>query len=131
MVFNAVFNTVSVVSRWPVHLSMLSWNSFYQYTYSAQYSFQSTGTAVISSKVTQWKNVYIKKEGPQAALARTIVTPFSCLPFPPSFRYGFTPKPADHANDTDMPESFLGSVLFSWNPGYGVQPQVIPIYGIF
>ena len=38
MVFNAVFNSISVISRRPVHLSMLSWSSFNQY--SAQYSFQ-------------------------------------------------------------------------------------------
>ena len=29
-VFNAVFNSISVISRWPVHLSMLSWSSFFQ-----------------------------------------------------------------------------------------------------
>ena len=38
MVFNAVFNSISVISRWPVHLSMLSWNSFNRY--SRQYSFR-------------------------------------------------------------------------------------------
>ena len=26
MMFNAVFNSISVISRWPVHLSMLSWS---------------------------------------------------------------------------------------------------------
>ena len=41
MVFNTVFNSISFISRLPVHLSMLSWNSFNQY--SAQYSFQATG----------------------------------------------------------------------------------------
>ena len=40
MVFNAVSNIFSVISRRPLHLSMLSWNSFNQY--SAQYSFQAT-----------------------------------------------------------------------------------------
>ena len=37
MVFNTVLN-ISGTSRRPVHLSMLSQSSFYQY--SAQYSFQ-------------------------------------------------------------------------------------------
>ena len=41
MVFNAVFNSISVISLRPVHLSMLSWSSFNQY--SAQYSSQATG----------------------------------------------------------------------------------------
>ena len=41
MVFNAVFNSVSVISQWPVHLSMLSRSSFNHY--SAQYFFQTTG----------------------------------------------------------------------------------------
>ena len=41
MAFNAVFNSISVISRRPVHISMLSWSSFHQY--SAQYSFQATG----------------------------------------------------------------------------------------
>ena len=36
----AVFNSISIILRWPVHLSMLSWSSFNQY--SAQYSFQAT-----------------------------------------------------------------------------------------
>ena len=40
MVFNAIFNSISVTSQ-PVHLSMLFWSSFNQY--SAQYSFQATG----------------------------------------------------------------------------------------
>ena len=39
--FNAIFNSIWVISRWPVHLSMLSWSSFYQY--STQYSFQANG----------------------------------------------------------------------------------------
>ena len=39
MVFNAIFNSISVIS--PVYLSMLSWSSFNQY--SAQYSFQAIG----------------------------------------------------------------------------------------
>ena len=42
MRFNAVFNVLSIISRRPVHLSMLSWSSFNQY--SAQYSFQATGS---------------------------------------------------------------------------------------
>ena len=37
MLFNAVFSLISVKSRWPVDLPMLSWNSFYQN--SAQYYF--------------------------------------------------------------------------------------------
>ena len=37
MVFNAVFNSISVISQEPVHLSTLSWISCHQY--SAQYSF--------------------------------------------------------------------------------------------
>ena len=41
MVFNTVFKTISVMSRWPVHLSILSWSSYKQY--SAQYSFQAIG----------------------------------------------------------------------------------------
>ena len=28
MVFNAILNSISVISRWPVHLSMFSWSSF-------------------------------------------------------------------------------------------------------
>ena len=39
-VFKAVFNSISVVSPRPVHLFMLSWSSFNQY--SEQYSFQAT-----------------------------------------------------------------------------------------
>ena len=34
-----VFDSISVISQWPVHLSMLSWSSFNQY--SAQYFFPS------------------------------------------------------------------------------------------
>ena len=41
MVFNAVFHIISVKSSRPVHLSMLSCSSFYQY--SAQYSSKVTG----------------------------------------------------------------------------------------
>ena len=41
MVFNAVFNSISVISLRPVRLSMLFRSSFNQY--SAQYSFQATG----------------------------------------------------------------------------------------
>ena len=41
MMFNAIFNRISVISQRPVHLSILSWCSFNQY--SAQYSFQATG----------------------------------------------------------------------------------------
>ena len=41
MVFNAIFNNISVILWWPVHLSMLSWSSFNHY--STQYSFQATG----------------------------------------------------------------------------------------
>ena len=37
MVFNAVFNSISIISLRPVHLSMLSCNSFNQY--SSQYFF--------------------------------------------------------------------------------------------
>ena len=36
MVFNAVFNGFSIISRQPVHLSMHFWSSLYQY--SAQFS---------------------------------------------------------------------------------------------
>ena len=35
---NAIFNIITVILRWPVHLFILSWRSFDQY--SAQYSFQ-------------------------------------------------------------------------------------------
>ena len=35
------FTLSSAISWWPVHLSMLSWSSFYQY--STKYSFQATG----------------------------------------------------------------------------------------
>ena len=41
MVFNDIFNSISVILWRPVHLSMLSWSSFNHY--SAQYSFQATG----------------------------------------------------------------------------------------
>ena len=41
MVFNVVFNNISVKSQQPVQLSMLSWSSFDQY--SAQYSLSATG----------------------------------------------------------------------------------------
>ena len=41
VVFNAVFNNISIISRRPVHLSRLSGSSFNQY--SAQYSFEATG----------------------------------------------------------------------------------------
>ena len=41
MVFNAIFNSISVISQRSVHLSTLSWSSFNQY--SAQYSFKATG----------------------------------------------------------------------------------------
>ena len=40
-VFNAVSNSISVISQWPVDLSMLLWSSFNQF--SAQYSIQATG----------------------------------------------------------------------------------------
>ena len=36
MGFNGVFNSISVIPQWPVHLSMTSWSSFNQY--STQYS---------------------------------------------------------------------------------------------
>ena len=39
--FNTVFNILSVIPRWPMHLSMVPWNSFLQY--SAQYPFKATG----------------------------------------------------------------------------------------
>ena len=39
--YYAVFNIILIISRYPVHLSMLSWGSFDQY--STQYSFQATG----------------------------------------------------------------------------------------
>ena len=32
MVFNTIFNSISVILWLPVHLSMLSWNSFNQYS---------------------------------------------------------------------------------------------------
>ena len=41
MVFNSVFNSISLISRRPVYLSMVSWSSFNQYF--AQYFFQDTG----------------------------------------------------------------------------------------
>ena len=41
MLFNAVFNFISVISRRPEHLPMLSYSSFNQY--SAHYFFQATG----------------------------------------------------------------------------------------
>ena len=52
MVFNAVFNSISVISRQPVHLSMLSWSSFKQY--SAEYSFQATGCFPTQPLAKQW-----------------------------------------------------------------------------
>ena len=51
MVFNAVFNSITIVLGWPVHLSMLSWSSFNQY--SAQYSFQATGCFPIQPMLKQ------------------------------------------------------------------------------
>ena len=38
MVFNTVFNSISVILQWPVYQPILSWGSFNQY--STQYSFQ-------------------------------------------------------------------------------------------
>ena len=40
MVFNTIFNSISIILWWPVQLSMLSWSSFNQY--AAQYSFHLT-----------------------------------------------------------------------------------------
>ena len=55
MVFNVVFNSISVISRRPVHLSMLSWSSYNQY--SAQYSFQTTGCFPTLPLSKQWTAV--------------------------------------------------------------------------
>ena len=41
MVFKAIFNSISVISRRPVDLHIFSWVSFKQH--SAQHSFQTTG----------------------------------------------------------------------------------------
>ena len=41
MVFDIVCNSITVISRQPVQLTMLSWSSLNQF--SAQYSFQATG----------------------------------------------------------------------------------------
>ena len=43
--FNALLNSISVILRKPVNLSMLTWSSCNQY--SAQYSFQATGSLTI------------------------------------------------------------------------------------
>ena len=50
MVCNPVLNFISVISRWPVHLSMLSRRSFNQY-----YSFQVTGCFPNWPLSTQWR----------------------------------------------------------------------------
>ena len=52
MVFNAVFNSVLVISQMPVHLSMLSWSSFYQY--STQYSVSIT-------IINPWKEYWLSR----------------------------------------------------------------------
>ena len=52
MVFNAVFNGISVVSRRPVHLFMFSWGSFNKYF--AQYFFQATGFFPTYPLSKQW-----------------------------------------------------------------------------
>ena len=68
-----------------------------------------------------------KRQIQKAIVVRTILTAFSCLPFSPTFSNGYTHKPADHTKSygTDMPESFLGSVLLFWKPGSEL--RVIPM----
>ena len=55
MAFNAVLNSISVISQWPMHLSMLSWSSFNQF--SAQYSFQASGCFPTSPLSKDWTAV--------------------------------------------------------------------------
>ena len=49
MVFDAVFNRISVISLRPVHLSMLSWGAFNQY--SAKYYLQSINYRQSSERI--------------------------------------------------------------------------------
>ena len=67
MVFNAAFNAISFISRWPVHLPILSWYSFCQY--SAQYSFQTTGYSP-----TIAETMYSDERG-MNPVAMTIISP--------------------------------------------------------
>ena len=55
VVIKAFFNSISVISQWPVDLSMLSWSSFNQY--SAQYSSQATGYFPTLTSSKQWTAV--------------------------------------------------------------------------
>ena len=48
MMCNAIFKIISVISLWPVHLSMILWIFFLPY--SAQYSFQATVETMDSSE---------------------------------------------------------------------------------
>ena len=52
MALSAVFNSISVILWWPVHLSMLLWSSFNQYF--AQYSSQATGCFPTWSLLKHW-----------------------------------------------------------------------------
>ena len=70
MVFNVVFNSISVTSRRPVHLSMLSWSSFNQY--SAQYPLQTTGCLPTYSLSKQRTAVRERGMNP---VAMTIIDP--------------------------------------------------------
>ena len=72
MVFNIVFNTISLISQRPVHLSMLSWSSFNQY--STQYSVQATGCFPTKplSKTTQWWEEWILPQWPSSILGKNI-----------------------------------------------------------
>ena len=68
MVFNTVFNSISVTSQWLVHLSMFSWSSFNQY--STQYSFQATGCFPTKPLSKQWRAV-----SGMNSVAMTIINP--------------------------------------------------------
>ena len=73
MVFNAVFNTISVVSRRPVHLSLLSWSSFNQY--AAQHSFQANGyfpTEPLSKQRTAVREERILSKSLSSVLGKNI-----------------------------------------------------------
>ena len=73
MLFHAVFNNISVISQWPVHLSMLSWSSFNQY--SAQYSFQAIGcfpTYPLLKQQTAVREEWILSQGLSSILGKNI-----------------------------------------------------------
>ena len=73
MLFNAIFNSISIISQRPVHLFMLSWSSFNQY--SAQYSFQATGcfaTKPMSKQQTAVREEWILSQWLSSILGKNI-----------------------------------------------------------